>query len=296
VSALVVERIADTELAVRDGAVELGRYAWGGPWQHPHWHPLRAPRSGAVLTCRAPFDHPWHCGLWWSWKQIGDAMCWNPPLHGESASAEARVESTTIDGAAIVQQVVWRASSGGEALLSERRSMRVAALAPDAWCIDWDIACASAVERTLSATPWPDPPWGGYGGLAARPARSLAFDEEVRVRGVDGGLHRGDGCHGQPGRWLAYSGALDGVALPRAPRPAPRGTIALVAHPLNPFPGERWWATGTANAHARFFCLGTGFLMDGPARIGPDRPLRFRYRCVLADGSPDAEALDAWSG
>ena len=294
-SAPILVRDTPTSLSILDGTQELGIYSWDGLWQHPHWHPLRTRRSGAVLTSRAPYDHPWHCGHWWSWKQIDEVMCWNPALHGETATAGARIVATSVEGSTIIQDVDWRHHQSGEDLLHEQRRMRIELLDDDSWAIAWDITCTSRKPRVLSSTPWPEPNWGGYAGISFRPARSLAFEEEVRLRDGEGRIHSGDGCHGRHGPWLAYRGALDGVALPRAPRPVPLGGIALFAHPANPVPGERWWATGTANNHARFFCLGSGFLMGNTLTLEPGRPLRFRYRCVMTDGVQTPERLDDWA-
>ena len=294
-SAIRILESGATSFVVQDGRHELGTYSWGETWQHPHWHPLRTRRTGAVLTSRAPYDHPWHCGHWWAWKQIDDAICWNPPLHGENSSGIARVVATRLEGAAIIQAVVWQREQDGEELLREERAMHISVLDDDSWRIDWDIRCSSDHPRLLTATPWPEPSWGGYAGLSFRPARSLAFNEQVRSRSSAGGLLAGDACHGQPGRWLAYTGALDDVPLPRPPRAAPLGTVALMAHPENPVADEPWWATGTANLHSRFFCLGSGFLMGRSLNVQPGEPLRFRYRCVMSEGETAPERLDGWS-
>jgi hypothetical protein len=293
-SELRIARSSPTSFTVFDEDRELGVYSFDSLWQHPHWHPLRTRNTGAVLTSRAPYDHPWHCGHWWSWKQIDDAMCWNPALHGETSTASVAVASTTLDRDAIVQIVDWRSDQTQETLLHETRRMAVRLLDESTWCIDWTIECSSDRPRVLSSTPWPEPSWGGYAGLSFRPVRSMAFEEVVRCRGADGQIHTGDDCHARIGPWLTYSGALDGVALPRAPRPAPLGTVALFTHPDNPVSNERWWATGTANLHSRFFCIGTGFLMDGAIALQPGAPLQFRYRCAFSDGVPAAEKLDSW--
>src|SRR5262249_34917256 len=48
--------------------------------KRPNIHPLEAP-SGAVLTCDAPADHPWHHGLWFTIKFVNEENFWEemPP-------------------------------------------------------------------------------------------------------------------------------------------------------------------------------------------------------------------------
>ena len=43
--------------------------------KRPNVHPLAAP-SGAVLTCDAPDDHPWHHGLWFTIKFVNEENFW----------------------------------------------------------------------------------------------------------------------------------------------------------------------------------------------------------------------------
>ena len=52
---------------------------------HPWFHPLATP-SGVEITRNRPWDHPWHRGLWFSWKYVNGVNFWNEdPRTGEPA-------------------------------------------------------------------------------------------------------------------------------------------------------------------------------------------------------------------
>src|SRR5690606_19480251 len=59
----------------------------------PYFHPLRTP-AGHDLTLERPADHPWHRGLWFSWKTINGINYW-----------EEDVEAGVSEGRSIIQQV-----------------------------------------------------------------------------------------------------------------------------------------------------------------------------------------------
>ena len=53
----------------------LWRFNYDPALDVPYFHPVNAP-GGGTLTWDRPADHPWHHGLWFSWKFInGVKLC-----------------------------------------------------------------------------------------------------------------------------------------------------------------------------------------------------------------------------
>jgi hypothetical protein len=84
----------------------------------PFFHPLTLP-DGTVLTDLRPDDHPWHRGLWWSWKFINGVNYWEEDRKtgrsdGKTELLETQVE-TQADGSARVRQTLQYRVGGASA-------------------------------------------------------------------------------------------------------------------------------------------------------------------------------------
>ena len=67
----------------------------------PYFHPLKTP-NGYELTLERPKDHPWHRGLWFSWKYINGINYW-----------EEKPEKGVSEGRSIINSVNISILSGG---------------------------------------------------------------------------------------------------------------------------------------------------------------------------------------
>jgi hypothetical protein len=63
-------------LMAGDKVVYTYQFAAGGGY--PYIHPLGLP-GGPVMSALAPADHPWHRGLWFSWKFLNGVNYWEFP-------------------------------------------------------------------------------------------------------------------------------------------------------------------------------------------------------------------------
>ena len=63
----------------------------------PYFHPLATP-GGTLLTDLRPTDHPWHRGLWFSWKFINGLNYWeeNRQTHSSEGATELVEEEILI--------------------------------------------------------------------------------------------------------------------------------------------------------------------------------------------------------
>jgi methane monooxygenase PmoA-like len=273
-----------------DGA-ELAQYRWRGA-NHPYFDQLRPLTHAGVLTNHAPYDHRWHHGLWWSWKFINDILFWedHPNYGGNRAglgrSIVTKHSAQESDGTVrLLQSLEWRVDATGETLLHEERSV-VASIDKDSesqWILDWDQTWTPTTRVRLEATPWPETPWGGYGGLNYRPARSLATEETILGEGSAGA----GTVHGARSAWASYAGLVDGAETDEPDAPA-RGGVALMQHPENfrhPHPIYAFSAVGG------FGFLATAPLMYEPLELAASEGLRLRNRVLVLDRPLDHEAL-----
>jgi len=62
-------RQTDSSLALFNGGAVVWQLSYAKSEGQPYFHPLRLP-DGMETAALRPADHPWHRGLWWSWKYI----------------------------------------------------------------------------------------------------------------------------------------------------------------------------------------------------------------------------------
>ena len=187
----------------------------GDPAQgKPYFHPLAAP-GGLLLTDLRPPDHPWHRGLWFSWKFINGLNYWEEDrqIHRSEGATELLEEKLQPhdDGSATLKISVsyhpWKA----RAVMTEQRTIEVSAPTNGSYEINWTSEFIAVTTVNLTRTPLPGEPegksYGGYAGL------SLRLD---KVRGGwtfsnSSGAAGATALHGKPATWLKFSA---GVNLP----------------------------------------------------------------------------------
>jgi hypothetical protein len=167
----------DTSLAWRVGSQVVWRFSFDPKSGKPFFDPL-APVGGPSLTSFKPEDHPWHYGLWFSWKYINGANYWEENRATGKAegltSWTPPVIETQPDGRATVRLALTYTHPSGLVDMTEARTLQISA--PDAdggYTIDWQSRFVAGAEgAVLDRTPMPSEPNGqfngGYAGLGAR--------------------------------------------------------------------------------------------------------------------------------
>jgi hypothetical protein len=168
---------ADTSIAWQNGASVVWRFTFDPKSGKPYFDPL-GPAGGPSLTNFKPQDHPWHYGLWFSWKYINHVNYWEENRSTGKAegltSWTPPVIATTPDGGARIAMDVSYTNPDGRVDVTEHREIRVSA--PDTnggYSIDWRAHfVAGPAGAVLDRTPMPNEPGGqvngGYAGLGAR--------------------------------------------------------------------------------------------------------------------------------
>ena len=179
---------------------ELWTYHYDPAEGKAYFHPLNT-TNGTVLSELRPKDHPWHRGLWFSWKYINGVNYWEENRETGQSDGRTRLLTTErrIDDAQTVtirQTLEYAPGEGAAAVLRESR--RLVLSPPDAsgnYRIDWSSDFHALEPLELSRTPILGEPggkaYGGYAGLSLRINKALtggAFltkDGEFQAEGID---------------------------------------------------------------------------------------------------------------
>ncbi len=277
----------DSSLALLHQGDTLWQLNYGTQAGKPYFHPIR-PLGGPVLTWLRPPDHPWHRGLWFSWKFINGVNYWEEDRatgrsEGTSRIVNARVELHS-DFSATIQLNLAYAPGKDAAVLTERRLLRVSAPAGDgSYSIDWklDFTVGNQPVR-LDCTPplkKGGPVYGGYAGLSYRAAPSLH-----RYHYIDsGGWENATNLIGQGNRadWMDLS------AVPDSTRPVGAG-LAIFNHPRNAVSPTPWYIYQDHD----FAFFNAALLFDSPLVWSAHQRHTLRYRVVIHNQLGTKPALD----
>jgi hypothetical protein len=179
-------------LALRQEGRMVWRFNFGTNETKPSFHPL-AVAGGPALSCYRPKDHPWHRGLWFSWKYINKVNYWEEDKktglpEGKTQWRPPLLETRPDFSARLVLDLEYHPTNG-PVVLAEHRVITVSP--PDqtgAYHLDWDMTFrAVGGKAVLDRTPPVDEKGinqpGGYAGLGMRGAEDLL---EAQVITYDG--------------------------------------------------------------------------------------------------------------
>jgi hypothetical protein len=307
-----LSRFLVASLVVSGGFVVPGRAEWqrtpvsvawtagGEPlWQFSFdpakgktfFHPLSI-EAGRSLTNFQPQDHPWHYGLWFSWKYINGANYWEEDR--ATGRAEGRTTWTTPqivtqpDGAAAIRYEVTYTHPSGRVDLREIRELNVSAPTDSGgYSIDWRSRfTAGESGAVLARTPMPNEPNGqvngGYAGLGLRltsaPARVDFVTADERVMDFQSDRAR----PASPALACNVSEAGQEV-----------GSIAIFSDPANVGGHAPWYIV---NGEMRFVCAAVLAPKVRTLPAGSDWTLRYRIVIGARPWTPARlrAAYDSW--
>jgi type 1 glutamine amidotransferase len=172
----------DTSLILRNHSETVWQFNYKNRFGNVYFHPLTVNRT--VLTCVAPSDHPWHLGLWFSWKFINRVNYWE--YLNDFRSEETGYKSAGItelreinilknaDYSANIRMKLQYHPADSDDIMTEDRNILISRPCNGgSYFIDHEsIFKALAEEVVLDRTPIEGEPegksWGGYAGLNIR--------------------------------------------------------------------------------------------------------------------------------
>jgi len=172
----------DTSLTLSNHAEIIWQYNYNNRLGKPYFHPLTVNHSD--LTCVSPPDHPWHLGLWFSWKFINGINYWEylndfkSPETGFKSEGITEIVSKKIvtnpDFSSDIRMEFTYHPVNGKPVLAEERNLHVSPPFPDgSYYINEEHLFRSLTDSVLlDRTPITGEPggqsWGGYAGLSIR--------------------------------------------------------------------------------------------------------------------------------
>ena len=173
---------SDTTLGLTDNSGIIWQFNFNNRLGKPYFHPVRIKNS--TLTCVSPPDHPWHLGLWFSWKYINGVNYWEyldrfkSEESGYKAAGITKLQKIEIrknpDFSADISMEILYHPEGGDTVLTEKRNITISPLLTDgSYFMDLENIFSSSIDSViLDRTPIEGEPegksWGGYAGLSIR--------------------------------------------------------------------------------------------------------------------------------
>ncbi len=275
----------DGSLTLKHDGEIVWRFNFGADRSKPFFHPVNLP-GAATLTWEAPPDHPWHHGIWFSWKLINGVNYWEENRKtrtsaGRTTWNEVMLKQRADHSARFVMDLKYH-PPGKPPVLTEHRVLEVSPPAADGgYHIDWTAKfTAKAKKVVLDRTPLPNEPngrgYGGYAGLSVRLAKKAAHfeaaDSEQQIKRQDQQMRL-------KARAVDYAGAIGKTT----------GGIAILDHPQNLNAPSPWYITRNMGTPMTYFS--PAVIHDGPHTLAGGESFTLRYRILVHPDSFDATTL-----
>jgi type 1 glutamine amidotransferase len=272
-------------ISLLNGGQTVWRFNYAPGHAKPFFHPVGL-KDGTSLTWKSPPDHPWHHGLWFSWKFINGLNYWEEDKATGTSQGRTSWEAPQIeareDHSATIRLALTYAPAGGEVVLREQRTVEISTPDRDGgYHLDWTMVFTAAADQVvLERTPIPGEAdgvgHGGYAGLSVRVARDLVNWRLVNADGLAGA----EG-HRRPSAAMDFSGTAGGV----------EAGIAILDHPANRNAPSPWFVVADTQTPFGYFSPAVICLKPHTLRRG--EAFTLRYRVVVHPGALGVAELKA---
>ena len=281
-------------IAWTSGGATVWRFSFDAKSGKPFFDPV-AVAGLPSLTNFKPTDHPWHYGLWFSWKYINHVNYWEEDRTSGHAAGSTRWTTPVIDarpdGSAKITMSLTYARATGEVDMTERRTLVISAPAADgSYTIDWDLRFTAGKDGAqLDRTPMPGEPNGavngGYAGLSVRLAPLT-----MSVMSTEGPITDFPGSRARPNAAAVAGNFTDGDT--------PIGGIAILSDPANIGEKAPWYIINQERDTFRFICAAVLAPAIRTLPAGAQWNLRYRVAVRRAPWTADAlrAAVGNWAG
>lgn len=278
------DRAADS-LALLSGEQIVWRFNHGEKAGKPNFDPL-APVGRPSISWSSPPDHPWHYGLWFSWKLINGLNYWeidrktgkpSGSTRWKNVQSEPRADSS----ARISMDLEYSPGDETLPLLTEKRTIEISAPAADgSYSLDWTATFTGGTKDLLfDRTPPPAQKSGnasgGYAGLSMRMQKL----SNVKTTSADGPIDINKE-HRYRGTSLAfdYSGEPAGGTVVG---------VAMLDHPGNIHTPSPWYAI----CDAQMCYINPAVICFETFTLKATQSFTLRYRVIVHAGAWDAAKL-----
>ncbi|WAJ71936.1 DUF6807 family protein [Catenovulum adriaticum] len=201
-----------------DNDAVIWQFNYKRKFDKPFFHPIYL-ADGTLITRHQPDsdEHPWHKGLWFSFKLINGTNFWEENKSTGMSEGSTQLTSTKLtlntDGSAIIKQSLSY-QINGRSVIIENRLIQVSAPKQETPInISWQAEFNALADVHLSRTPIIGEKdgrgYGGYAGLSWRFAPQLkkhwqfSYQQNTLAKQI----------HGKDFLWLYYGGDNGGVQI-----------------------------------------------------------------------------------
>ncbi|MGC6432141.1 MAG: PmoA family protein [Jejuia sp.] len=259
----------------------------------PFFHPLGA-TDGTVFTDLPKTDHPWHRGLWFSWKKINEINYWEEkgftgiPVGGYTRILSYNHKISKDKSIIFIQKLEYAPSQNADAILKETRTIMVSV--PDNngnYVIDWfseqtPIRADIVLDRTPIEGQTNGKSFGGYAGLSVRMNKDMLKGSFLNSEGYGFQINEviekkgKNELHGQSALWVLYQNANG-------------GSLLFMDKPSNFNYPSKWYVS-----HDMPY-FSPAVIFDGPQRIKLGETLKLSYRILVSPNKINKSFADeAW--
>ncbi|MBN1806372.1 MAG: PmoA family protein [Sedimentisphaerales bacterium] len=283
-------RQTDSSLVLLNNGRVVWQFNFDKKQGKPYFHPVCL-TDGTELTWHRPPDHPWHYGLWFSWKYINGLNYWEEDR--KTGLSEGRTEIKNVEviahddySAQIAMQLSYHPPDQ-PAVLTESCNIHVGKPDEDGrYYIDWSSRfTAGAVDVLLDRTPIPGEQggqsWGDYAGLSVRIAKDTSdwylIDSEGR---------KDLQAHGKEARWMNFGGRAAG---------SKDFSIAIFDHPDNLRSRYTSGSPGFVimDPKVPFGYFSPAVLFNKPYTLPGRQSFSLKYRILIQPGRAEKNLLEA---
>jgi hypothetical protein len=264
-----------TSLAWVVGTNVLWRFSYDTNKGKPFFHPVSV-GGGPALTNFKPEDHPWHYGLWFSWKYINGANYWEEDRATGKAEGTTRWSTpkieTRMDGSARIRLDLTYTGTSNRIDLTENRLLFVLPPGSDgSFTIHWFSRFVAGKDGAfLDRWAMPGEPGGrtngGYAGLSLRMAGSPLTISFVSSTGL---VTRFESDRARPAASAVACNFMDGSRN--------AGSIAIMSHWWDGEKDAPWYLINSDTMH--FVCA--AILAPKPRQLKPDETLYLFYTIAV---------------
>lgn len=278
---------SDTTFALMKGTDIVWQYNFNTQKGKPFFHPVNI--GSSTITSLSPDDHPWHLGIWHSWKFINGINYWEYDLKGHEKPwnflGVTEIRNIEFEKGAdfsckISLQVAYH-EAGGPDLLAEERIVSISP--PDEnglYYIDYDFDLTGLADKVeLNRTPLPGEEngkdYGGYAGLSVRFNQDLWEPIYINPDGSS------DKRHGKSMTWK-YVGLKDlsGENL----------GVSIFDHPDNLNHPTPWFIV--EDEQQPFYYFSPAPIFNGPYVLKKGERLELKYKMKFYLDEVSKEILD----
>lgn len=278
---------SDTTLSLINNSEIIWQYNFNNRFGKPYFHPVTVKNS--TLTCVSPPDHPWHLGLWFSWKFISGVNYWEylndfkSEETGYRSAGITEIQKNEIfknaDFSADIRMELQYHPENSGAVMTEKRNVHISPPFSDgSYFMDNEYIFNPLVDEVvLDRTPIEGEPegksWGGYGGLSIRFSQDYTSPEIIAP---------GESKNFKKNGWL-YMGfnTLTGE----------KAGICILQNPKFTTPTTSWYVI--KEPATPFYYYSPAALFDGPITLKKGETLQLKYRIWILAGDIGKEALQA---